>query len=427
MLFWLCTRFVFFLNYPLHLTNWSQRDFDVKLSELTADYAYRQKLASNEYHALSTTLRDRLINSVTSKKNRLAKDNASLELGENSNALLLHPSQFGVANPASPGGLHGKRTTRHRRDVDELPNFTESNKRKRKAHDSDESPAPTRQRIDNGNSTPIWFAEQNALKAVQVDSALYSVEKLFTEKELAMTYNAAAMAAHSYMQRVKTSDENDSPPNGKSDSSSENDKAITAAGEGEADEADTPPGGVSMERQFSHATRSTRGVNQYLTGFGIDALGDINYPGTFDALVKQIPKLPPIGLAYGTKTYTSKDPASAGFAAGMNAEDANAEFELIRRARVYNEENGLGKNLERDEGARNLLEVASDTKNRYSWVKSDNKKLLEEVISSVREEVTETKEVPSPVGGTAMSRQGTGDSMVRTTSSRGRGKGRNPA
>jgi hypothetical protein len=408
-------------------TNWYQRDFEVKLSELTADYAYRQKLASNEYHALSTTLRDRLINSVTSKKNRLAKDNASLELGENSNSLLLHPSQFGVANPASPGGLIGKRATRHRRDVDDLPSFTESNKRKRKAHDSDESPAPTRQRIDNGNSTPIWLAEQNALKAVQVDSALYSVEKLFTEKELAMTYNAAALAAHSYMQRQKTSDESDSPPNGKSDSSSENEKAIAAAAEADPEDADSPPGGASMERQYSHATRSTRGVNSYLTGIGIDALGDINYPGTFDALVKQIPKLPPIGLAYGTKTYSNKDPASAGFAAGMTVDDANAEFELIKRARMYNEENGYGKNLERDEGARSLLEVASDVKKRYSWVKSDNKDLLKEVVSSVREEGNENNEAVLTPGGEQMSRQNTGDSMVRTASSRGRNpKARNP-
>lgn len=430
MLCWLCIRSAVFtlFAYIERPTNWSQRDFDVKLSELTADYAYRQKLASNEYHALSTTLRDRLINSVTSKKNRLAKDNASLELGENSNALLLHPSQFGVANPASPGGLIGKRATRHRRDADDIPNFTESNKRKRKAHDSDESPAPTRQRIDNGNSTPIWFAEQNALKNVQVDSALYSVEKLFTEKELAMTYNAAALAAHSYMQRQKTSEENDSPPNGKSDSSSENGKAIIAAAEAEPEDADSPPGGASMERQYSHATRSTRGVNSYLSGFGIDALGDINYPGTFDALVKQIPKLPPPGLVYGSKTYSNKDPTSAGFAAGMNAEDANAEFELIRRARIYNEENGYGKNLERDEGARSLLEVASDTKKRYSWVKSDNKDLLKEVISSVREDANEGNELTLTPGGEQMSRQNTGDSMIKTTSSRGRNfKGRNPA
>jgi len=401
-----------------------QRDFDIKLSELTADYAYRTKLASNEYQALSTTLRDRLINSVTSKKNRLAKDKESLELGENSNALLLHPSQFGVANPASPGGIHGKRATRHRRDADELPNFPESNKRKRKAHDSDESPAPTRQRIDNGTSTPIWFAEQNALKAVQIDSALYSVEKLFTEKELAMTYNSAALAAHSYMQRQKTSGDDESPPNGKSDSSSENEKAITAAADLEAEDADSPPGGTAMERQYSHATRSTRGAGHYITGFGIDAFGDINYPGTFEALVKQIPKLPPIGLAYGTKTYTNKDPTSAGFASGMSVDDANAEFELIRRARMYNEENGYGKNLDRDEGGKRLLEVVSDTKVKRHWVKSDGKELLKEVVSSVREEAYEEGANES-VGGVAMSRQDTGDSL--RTSSKGRATKARPA
>jgi hypothetical protein len=112
----------------------------------------------------------------------------------------------------------------------------------------------------------------------------------------------------------------------------------------------------------------------------------------------------------------------------MNAEDANAEFELIRRARIYNEENGYGKNLERDEGARSLLEVASDTKKRYSWVKSDNKDLLKEVISSVREDANEGNELTLTPGGEQMSRQNTGDSMIKTTSSRGRNfKGRNPA
>jgi hypothetical protein len=71
--------------------------------------------------------------------------------------------------------------------------------------------------------------------------------------------------------------------------------------------------------------------------------------------------------------------------------------------------------------------VASDVKKRYSWVKSDNKDLLKEVVSSVREEGNENNEAVLTPGGEQMSRQNTGDSMVRTASSRGRNpKARNP-
>jgi len=108
----------------------------------------------------------------------------------------------------------------------------------------------------------------------------------------------------------------------------------------------------------------------------------------------------------------------------MSVDDANAEFELIRRARMYNEENGYGKNLDRDEGGKRLLEVVSDTKVKRHWVKSDGKELLKEVVSSVREEAYEEGANES-VGGVAMSRQDTGDSL--RTSSKGRATKARPA
>src|ERR1700760_2780758 len=191
------------------------------MSELITAHAYRRKLAAGEHSALSSTLRDRLINSVTNKKNRLSRDRETVEIGD-SNALLLHPSQYGLANPASPGGIHGKRATRYRREADDLTTFPESNKRKRKAGDSDESPAPTRQRLDNGTSTPLWFSEKREMTGQQIDSALYSIDKLFTEKELSMNYNTAALAAHQYMQRHQPYSETlDTPPNGQSNPSLE--------------------------------------------------------------------------------------------------------------------------------------------------------------------------------------------------------------
>jgi hypothetical protein len=399
------------------------------MSELVAADAYRKKLAALEHHALSSTLRDRLINSVTNKKNRLSRDRETIEIGE-SNALLLHPSQFGRANPASPGGMHSKRTTRHRRDAEEIPNFAEGNKRKRKACDSDESPAPNRQRIEHGSSTSLWwFGDKNAMHITQVDSALYSIEKLFTEKELAMTYNQAALAAHRYMQRHQPYAEDVDPtPNGKSESGSEHEKAVTAAGEVDLnDDAESTVGGADMARQFSHATRSTRGalIPNYVTGLGIDALGDLNYPGNIEALTRQIPKMPPFLASVMQKGYVKGDAANQ--PSGLTTDEANAELDIIRRGRLYNDNAGFGRNLELDNGGKPLLEAVATPKRYEYWVKSDNKGFLDSkgfLTSNLREELAggepmskQSSRGMSDMGGTPMSRQNTGEGG---TSSRGR-------
>ncbi|KAE8445159.1 hypothetical protein EG329_013655 [Mollisiaceae sp. DMI_Dod_QoI] len=416
-----------------------ERNFEVKMAEVVAHHAYKRKLAASEHKALSDTMRDRLINSVTSKKARLSKDKEALEIN-NDNAYLLHPSQFGLANPASPGGIHGKRATRHRRDADELPNFAETHKRKRKAQDSDESPAPSRQRLDNGTSTPTWQAEKLHNIAVQFDSPLYSIDKLFTEKELSMTYNTAALAAYSYMIRpTQSADDVESPPNGKSDSSSDNDKAPAAAADGDADDAESPPGGTGMERQYSHATRSTRGA--YLqTGLGYEVFPDINYPGTLDALSKHIPKLPPMINSLGSRNFSSRTDAAA-TVAGLSQEDAAAEIDLIRRARAYNDEHGPGANLGLEVGAKRVLEEAAFPKTYqkllsrftaqrdYSYIiPSDAKGALYSnksqniPTSSVRDELGGHEMAPQlsqgSMGGTPMSRQATDDSITKSKSGR---------
>ncbi|RFU29103.1 hypothetical protein B7463_g7236, partial [Scytalidium lignicola] len=359
------------------------RDYEVRLSEFNAADAYRRKLAEKEHQALSNTLRDRLINSVTSKKARLGKDKESLEIGEG-NALLLHPSQFGITNPASPGGFHTKRATRHRRDADELLGSAEANKRKRKAAESDESPAPARQRIDNGSTTPLWLADKQMNLAQQVDSSLYSIDKLFTDKELAMTYNAAALAAHSYMTHHKPySGDNDSLHNEKSGSSSDNEKI-----NGHDEDEDQTPGATSMERQYSHATRSTRGgggggQSNYNTGIGIDAISELNYPGNMQALTKQMPKLPPLLSSVMQKQWVRTDLANG--PQGLADSEAAMELEIIKRARSYNDDRGLGKNLELENGGKSLLEIVAPQRGHYKYfIKSDHGK---DLLSNLREEL----------------------------------------
>lgn len=386
------------------------------MSELHAAHAYRMKLAAGEHRALASTLRDRLINSITSKKNRLSKDKDSLEISD-SNALLLHPNQFGLTNPSSPG-IHGKRATRGRRDPDDLPSFTDGNKRKRKAADSDESPAPTRQRLDNDNSTPLWFSDKQRMAAQQA-GAVFSIDKLFTEKELSMTYNSAALAAHTHMQRHYSSIDDVYSANDRSDGSTD---ADGAAGDNDDDDNESVPSGAGMERQYSHATRSTRAANtsgNFITGLGIDAITDLNYPGNMAALTKQIPKLPPPLASVMQKGYIKGEGANG--VQGLTADDAAAEMELIRQARLYNDHKGLGRNLDLENGGRHLLEAVSATRKYQYFVRSDDKHLLEGGgirESNLRGEAAgeAMSRGNSHMGGSPMSRQLTGEE----TSSRGR-------
>lgn len=397
------------------------------MNEINSYHAYKKLVSKNEYKSLSDTLRDRLINSVMSKKARLSKDKDAIEIGEGStHALLLHPSQFAIANPASPGGILGKRATRHRRDAEEITNFPESHKRKRKAHDSDESPAPSRQRIDNGASTPSWVYEKQQLMAHQVESSLYSVDKLFNEKELTMAYNTAALAAHSYMLRHPPfSDDPDNQTNGKSDSSSDQEKAPTA-GEADAEDTDSPPtGGAMMERQFSHATRSTRGA-AVASGYGIDMFNDndMNYPPNLLSLTRQIPKLPQMINQQNARQFASNPSKDAVVSLqGLSAEDANADIEVMRRARNHNDEKGYGSNLDLEQGARSLLEEAAYPKKYQHWVKSDNKDKMTVPTfptSSLREDyggqpmMKQISQGASSMGGTPMSRQATDDSITKS-------------
>ena len=356
----------------------SQRHHELKMSELNAAHAYRMKLAAGEHRALASTLRDRLVNSITSKKNRLSKDKDSLEISD-SNALLLHPNQFGITNPSSPG-IHGKRATRGRRDPDDLSSFADGNKRKRKAADSDESPAPTRQRLDNDNSTPLWFSEKQRMAAQQA-GAVFSIDKLFTDKELSMTYNTAALAAHTHMQRHHPYNDDFYAANDRSDGSTD---ADGAAGENDGDEDDESlPSGAGMERQYSHATRSTRAANSsgnFITGLGIDAITDLNYPGNMAALTKQIPKLPPPLASVMQKGYIKGEGANG--VQGLSQDDAMAEIELMRQARLYNDHKGIGRNLDLDNGGRHLLEAAAATRRYLYFVRSGGQAPAGGVVAS---------------------------------------------
>jgi hypothetical protein len=179
-----------------------------------------------------------------------------------------------------------------------------------------------------------------------------------------------------------------------------------------------------MERQYSHATRSTRGLaGNYASGLGIDAFNDVNFPGNLQALTRQIPKLPPILAIQKTigKGEAANQPAP------LNADDAAAELDMIRRARSYNDREGYGSNLDIDNvaGGRNLLEAVATPRLFQYYVKSDDKTLYHIRTSHDREDdhrmggemmEKQLSQAASDLGGVAMSRQATGEGQ----SSRGR-------
>ena len=149
-------------------------------------------------------------------RNRLLKEKEQLDIAD-SNALLLNPSQFSIGQ-ASPGGALNPRKTRNTRlrpgEGDEPASLiarSEENKRKRKAaFDTDNdngSPGPAHRNgsgegVPAPTSAPYKDAKQKLVHA-QFEAPLYSVERLFTEKELSMNMNRAHLMTAGYFARLR--------------------------------------------------------------------------------------------------------------------------------------------------------------------------------------------------------------------------------
>jgi hypothetical protein len=196
------------------------------------------------------------------------KEKEQLDIAD-TNALLLHPSQFTITNPASPGGGHTSRktrTTRHRGEQDDLNNgFPEvTNKRKRKLIDDDIG-SPSR----NGTSTPAGRARYDAL--THQTAPLYSIHNLFTDKELNLQSHQAQIAArHFFSTSQKEGEANGSRRRGRDD----DDKSLASgdvSGVDEDEELEAP----EMDRTASqnvHVTRSTRTIGGLA---GLNILSDL--------------------------------------------------------------------------------------------------------------------------------------------------------
>lgn len=241
------------------------RQHNAKLERLKYECDYRLHLAAKEAEHMKSTLRDRLIQSLTSRRQKLLKEKDQLDIAD-TNALLLHPSQFSITNPASPGGNHNSRKTRmtrHRGDHDDGSgngNLEVGKGRKRKLAGDDDYGSPSR----NGHITPADRAKTGNA-AAQLDKA-YSINQLFTEKELNLQSHQAQIATRHFFSSSQK--ENEVNGNGKKGREDEDDE------DSDADD-DEQPEATGMERTASqnvHVTRSTRNIGGMA---GLNMLGDL--------------------------------------------------------------------------------------------------------------------------------------------------------
>ncbi|KAF5022005.1 hypothetical protein F66182_5962 [Fusarium sp. NRRL 66182] len=410
----------------------SKNDYERRLQEYKNTHAYKVETAKREHRALTSTLRDRLINTLTHKKNRLNREKEVLEIND-SNALLLNPNQFSLTNPSSPGGPHGKRATRLRKDVDDMQMYSDNKKRKRNAGDDDGSPAPTRRALDNNNTTALWQSEK-ARAAAKQNGPVYSIDKLFTDKELSLNYNTAALAAHQYVLRNRVNGGGLSPED--SDS-----------GHGEANgdhDADSQPSAPAMERSVSHATRSTRGGtnHNFLDDkvLGIEGIANFEV-GNLDLIhAQEPPKMPPPVPQQYLKPYPRT--ADQNFPVPLSNDDIQSDMSVMGYFKQYDASHKPGAHLDTQGGLRKVLEAVASPYQKSQYVaftsaaREDPEHLRDTLglpaISSLRDQPSpahagaatsvaalSSAAVPmsrqSSAGGVAMSRQG---------SSSTRGKGR---
>lgn len=198
-----------------------------------------------------------------------------LDIGD-SNALLLHPNQFSLINPASPGNGH-KRATRNtgRRGGDHEEANEGRRKRQRLFEETENnSPALGPSRIDIGIGSPYRDAKAKTVWHQQ-EAPLLSIDRLFTEKELSMTMNTAAIAAKHFLLKPNANGQaNGSGTNGvHADHDDGGDSGAATGNEADMDD-DATPAAPGMERIGSTSHHATRGTTRALGALGLGT-GDV--------------------------------------------------------------------------------------------------------------------------------------------------------
>lgn len=225
-------------------------------------------MARQEHQRLAETVRQRLLQNIQQKRTALQREKEKLDIADAS-ALLYHPNQFSINNAASPGGLQSNRKTRHTRhrlEIDDLDTAVgNNNKRKRKAPADTEIGSPNRE-MEPANG---YKGLEARLEAHQAAAPLYSIDRLFSERELnANLQQATYDVLQSFSaKRRKAVDGNGSvvPTNGEPTDLEDDAAAAETSFGGDGAPDDIFLTAPEMERTITntsyHATRSTRNLN----------------------------------------------------------------------------------------------------------------------------------------------------------------------
>lgn len=233
------------------------------------------EVALKEHRILVENVRQRLVHGVNQKRNALLREKEKLDIAD-TNALLFHPNQFSINNTASPGGPQSNRKTRHARhrlEAEEIdPVGGVCNKRKRKAPIDIENGSPGPAGRDTEPTNPL--KEANArLEAHQITAPLYSIDRLFSARELDGNLQQACYEVVAEQSAKRRKPNTDSQTNGASvdpfahamSDSEENFPQPEYSADGDAE--DVLAATAMMERTNTqtstqyHTTRSTRKTN----------------------------------------------------------------------------------------------------------------------------------------------------------------------
>jgi hypothetical protein len=233
-------------------------------NELENAHLYKVQIAEEEHKLLAATVRERLIASMQQRSGRLRREKEQLDLSD-SNAMLLHPNQFSIGNPASPGGPQAPRKTRRTGhkfgEAEELAANAE-NKRKRKLFEEidNDSPGPAGRNMDMGISSPFREAKARTINA-QFESAAFSIDRLFTEKELNMAQTQATTVASNFFAKMRNTEAAPEATNGTNGTNGDHNSEMGDGADPDQD-SDDVPGATDMARQVSSNPHATRGATR---------------------------------------------------------------------------------------------------------------------------------------------------------------------
>lgn len=334
-----------------------QNHYTASVAELERLTQFKLRQAEEEHKALTSTIRSRLVQTISRKRQQLLRDKEQLDIAD-SNALLLHPNHFSINNPGSPpNGLNRKtRHLRHRQGSPNPGDLEGNGKKKRKAaaleEDGNESPAPNMRPQHTealGSRSPFREAREKNVYT-QYEAPAYSLERIFTEKELAMATDTAKIATWRYFNQPQEHQQQEQESNGVvtavpsitdeiMEGAEEEDVVVVAPTTEDAD--GTPPpseaAAPEMERSFSHQVLTRGGARAN----PLAALNDLAAVATSEraaaggmGLTTSKDPFAPVVPSYHAVTRSEKSGAPA--PSGVSHLDMDNDFAMMRQTASRN-------------------------------------------------------------------------------------------